>query len=703
MQPDGTISEFEPLDYAGTTKIFRAMLMTPWKRFQGDHPLEQLQMTYTLHSMKATLLSFGPQLGTLVSDSDRLLQGHHQDQKQSLNLYGRDSVWGSLRYQQTVTSQIQQGWRPKTAQHRGGQFPLVEPTVILERYKKVAPDYRFEWLPFHHHEEPQELPPAHEVVSEESDTDSSSSDSDTDSKSSEHALSVQEMNPKKQEPIQVDEAVFARHRRVTHAMVIMDDGNDSRPLFMGHLWKASCGNCVMTTKSLEDAMSACGVEPVIASQLVQMGWTVQTFACAAVNLEAFDRLWPEFFPEEEPSLLQKASLRAAFKMCQEMTQPALTNNQAAPASAVSDPMANPGTWAESFPPKLDAAVIDQMKTKFLASYPSELVNHDTMPSTRLLSLVHHQLGKKQWAWIPWKYRLTMAKSEEVASQRQSKIPKLEVASLHHLLVDEPPAIDISNTGFGVNAVRNLLAVHDMAVAMCGGAHLANLKAYSAKFLSFLTQKVDPDSMLRCASITEAQAADRQIWAAIADLMSERGWDMDNCLHEFTHIRHDLPGPSVSAASISAAAVAVSPDIPPKEVTEVEMTQGEQEALATKFASLVTPLVHQTSHDWKWDDIHFIPSKKEPLQPPFGQEDGGGLPSNPDWSMGERSAPDVFGPLRKQWMRRIIDQRLDKDLLQYFSQEVHAHPPFSDAVLAPFKQDLDNFLRASGFLPDWQAN
>ena len=24
-------------------------------------------------------------------------------------------------------------------------------------------------------------------------------------------------------------------------------------------------------------------------------------------------------------------------------------------------------------------------------------------------------------------------------------------------------------------------------------------------------------------------------------MAERNWDMDNCLHEFTHIRHDLPG------------------------------------------------------------------------------------------------------------------------------------------------------------------
>jgi hypothetical protein len=117
----------------------------------------------------------------------------------------------------------------------------VEPTVVLERYKKAAPEYQFEWLPFHRHEEPQELPPVHDVASEDSDTDSSSSDSDTNSKGSAHAPSFQEAKPKVQESIQVDEAVFARHRRVTHAMVIMDDGNDSRPFFMGHLWKASCG------------------------------------------------------------------------------------------------------------------------------------------------------------------------------------------------------------------------------------------------------------------------------------------------------------------------------------------------------------------------------------------------------------------------------------------------------------------------------
>lgn len=296
----------------------------------------------------------------------------------------------------------------------------------------------------------------------------------------------------------------------------------------------------MAPKTLEDVMSTCGVDPATASQLIQSGWTIQSFAFSALDLDGFDKLWPEFF-SEEPTLLQKASLRTAFRMCHGLTQPSPTPQAPNGGSVPSEATSASGTWAESFPPKLDTVMIEQLKSKFLASYPSELVNHDTMPSTRLLSLTHHQLVQKQWSWIPWKYRLTLAKADEVTSQRQAKMPKLEVATLHHLLVDEPPSIDISNSGFGINAVRNLLAVHDMAVAMCGGAHLANLKAYSAKFLNFLTQRVDPDTMLRCASITEAQAADRQIWASISDLMSERGWDMDNCLHEFTHIRHDLPG------------------------------------------------------------------------------------------------------------------------------------------------------------------
>ena len=156
-------------------------------------------------------------------------------------------------------------------------------------------------------------------------------------------------------------------------------------------------------------------------------------------------------------------------------------------------------------------------------------------------LVYHQLQRKQWHWVPWKFRLTVAKADELAHQRQAKMPKLELASLRTLLVDDPPSLEISNGSMGINSVRNLLAVHDVAVAMCGGAHLANLKAYSHKFVSFLTQRTDPETMLRCASITESQAADRQIWNTLSDLMQERGWSMDDSLHEMTHVRHDLPG------------------------------------------------------------------------------------------------------------------------------------------------------------------
>ena len=241
MSQDGSFPTFEPLDYAGTTRIFRDMLLTPWKSWQEPHPLAHLHMQYTLHSMKATLLSFGPQLGSLVSDSDRLLQGHHQDPKQSLNLYGRDSVWGSLRYQRAVITEIQKGWRPKTAQHRGGQFPMVEPLVTLEKFRKTAPDYKFLWLPFSQQVDPQENLQHVEEVEVLSDSDSESSSSSSDSASADPAESKTKVSTQSHEIWETDEAVYAKHRRVTHAMVVATDSNSSRPWHMDHYWKAACG------------------------------------------------------------------------------------------------------------------------------------------------------------------------------------------------------------------------------------------------------------------------------------------------------------------------------------------------------------------------------------------------------------------------------------------------------------------------------
>lgn len=48
----------------------------------------------------------------------------------------------------------------------------------------------------------------------------------------------------------------------------------------------------------------------------------------------------------------------------------------------------------------------------------------------------------------------------------------------------------------------------------------------------------------------------------------------------------------------------------------------------------------------------------------------------------------------------FDNRLDKFLVQFFSQADHSSPPFSETILAPFRHDLEQFLCESGITPDW---
>ena len=62
LSEQGTLISQEPLDYASALRIFRHMLYTPWKRFSGKHPLDDMQLNYTLHSAKATLI-FWPSIG----------------------------------------------------------------------------------------------------------------------------------------------------------------------------------------------------------------------------------------------------------------------------------------------------------------------------------------------------------------------------------------------------------------------------------------------------------------------------------------------------------------------------------------------------------------------------------------------------------------------------------------------------------------
>ena len=126
------------------------------------------------------------------------------------------------------------------------------------------------------------------------------------------------------------------------------------------------------------------------------------------------------------------------------------------------------------------------------------------------------------------------------------------------------------------------------------------------------------------------------------------------------------------------------------------------ALATAFAKLVNPMVSQKSTDWSWKERHSLLPIKGLYDAPYSQEDGGGLPSLPDWSSPDRVLEDSFGPLRTKWLDLVVRHKLDRKMVAYFSQSDHSSPPFSDEELTLFRPLLESFLRDHGMSPDWQV-
>ncbi|CAL1144954.1 unnamed protein product [Cladocopium goreaui] len=675
MDEDGPVYPLQPMDYATALFYLRKFLGCPWS--QRPDPLQHLKLNFTLHSLKATLLSWGPQLHEKVTPEQRLSQGHHSDPNSSLDTYSRDVVWTSLTYQRKMIQEVQSGWRPAIAQHRG----------------RMVVFYSFVGIPK-------------------------------------------------------------------------------------------------------------GVPPY---------------------------------------------------------------------------------------------GISAMKQKFMANYPSELIHADLFPSTRLVSLVHDQLSKKVWKWVPWKYRISLTRSEEISSNRAQKMPKIDHLGLHSLLFDDPPSIDVSNNAMGVNSIRNMLEVHDRAIALCQGAHLANLKAYTHKFIGFLTAKYDGD--LRNTSVLEAQHADQKIWTVIAELM-ERGkgqgkskgkqnsgkskgkvqwlteiqrdggfkqlcmryqvdsvetlpvhdvdpvqdfappsdsftrgrlsqpeqanaetditatdllrvassgqvgygaaspscceysrlklrdddgpkalrspehlsglpnltpWELQRVQESFmmlsrcvevltlvfqagghVHLEQPLNAMSwlekvvrqflqlIGASCINVAACAYEMDIykawmfassftglrplgcicqhPPNSHVRLQGLRDDSGAFASRataqyplklaqlFANLVAPLLDTSGLDLQWSDLDALMPTKQLSEYPFSQMDVGGAFSHPDWSQDNRQEHDWFKTLRTSWMNRIISERLDKILLAHVASG-NPSPPFSVEILTPFKADLEQFLEVSLLLFD----
>ena len=216
-------------------------------------------------------------------------------------------------------------------------------------------------------------------------------------------------------------------------------------------------------------LTACNVNPGQVDQLVQDGWSTEHFALLADSTEEFDAAINEIFPEDK-SLLERASLRLAWKRCQSpgsSSGPNVTTEPAAPAAAAS-------SWSETFAPKLTQAVVAQLKAVFKTNYPAEVLLPENTPSLRLLSTVVHQKSKLDYKWIPWKYRLSVSKSDEITSSKASKLAKSEGLNLHSMLLDDPPALEINNGVMGLHALRQMFETFSIAMAMAEVAHMSSL-------------------------------------------------------------------------------------------------------------------------------------------------------------------------------------------------------------------------------------
>ena len=83
---------------------------------------------------------------------------------------------------------------------------------------------------------------------------------------------------------------------------------------------------------------------------------------------------------------------------------------------------NPLTsWTEHLPPKLTTDRVSSLIETFKTNYPGELLDADTTPSIRLLSLVHKGLKPGQTLkWVPWQFRFSPRQCQERMEAKSQK-------------------------------------------------------------------------------------------------------------------------------------------------------------------------------------------------------------------------------------------------------------------------------------------
>ena len=209
-------------------------------------------------------------------------------------------------------------------------------------------------------------------------------------------------------------------------------------------WRSPFSHCLSSVggtlmHQLSDVLAAAGVQETFIDKLREDGWNQDLFAMSAPTLEKFELELRDMSGDlyDITTSVQRSALKLAWSRCQPTTPSGSVT--ASPAAMPQTDSTATHSWSETYPPKLTSQVVTELKQKFRRNYPAEVLLPENTPSIRLLSLIHHQKLKGEYKWVPWKYRLSQAKADEITAGKPNRIAKAEGLHLHSLLVDSPRA------------------------------------------------------------------------------------------------------------------------------------------------------------------------------------------------------------------------------------------------------------------------
>lgn len=212
----------------------------------------------------------------------------------------------------------------------------------------------------------------------------------------------------------------------------------------------------------------------------------------------------------------------------------------APAGTPNAGILCPPSWQEHAPPRLTPESVAALSATFTKNFPGELLTAETLPSIRLLSIIHHQLRPGQTLrYVPWQLRLSQKQYQEMMEAKTRKAVRSE-AQLLGVIWDDTPELPLDQVRLSAEWLMKVQQVFRNAFVMCGAAHLHTFKKFDQKVFDLAMKKHSPDSNLRAVNLSELLEADKAIWAEIISLVGQ-GWTLDDALHELTAARADLYG------------------------------------------------------------------------------------------------------------------------------------------------------------------